>query len=110
VTDEEALALKPGQRVEALVGRHHHYLGRHEEWRPAVVRGCWRKRNRGVAVAVTLEGWHVRHPYRQLGPGKVRDPRDPLPANVYADFLDERGEYRAAALLRGAFPLGPPGG
>jgi hypothetical protein len=28
-------------------------------------------------------------------------------ANVYADWLEEQGEYRAAALLRAAFPLPP---
>lgn len=30
---------------------------------------------------------------------------DPAAANVYADFLEERGELRAAMLLREAFPL-----
>lgn len=31
--------------------------------------------------------------------------RDPVTANVYADFLDEHGEHKAAALLRSAFPI-----
>lgn len=30
---------------------------------------------------------------------------DPVTSNAFADFLDERGEHRAAALLREAFPL-----
>lgn len=30
---------------------------------------------------------------------------DPQPANVYADFLDDAGEHKAAALLREAFPI-----
>jgi hypothetical protein len=33
---------------------------------------------------------------------------DPFPANVYADFLDDRGQHEAARMLREAFPLGPP--
>lgn len=47
-------------------------------------------------------------------PSVIREPRqlyrrsrklDSLPANVYADWLDEHGESRAAAKLRVAFPL-----
>jgi uncharacterized protein (TIGR02996 family) len=43
-------------------------------------------------------------------PRKIRDiqPRphyDAPTANVYADFLEEQGEYRAAELLRRTFPF-----
>jgi hypothetical protein len=36
---------------------------------------------------------------------EVRRVGDPVTANVFADFLEENGEARAAALLRSAFPL-----
>lgn len=45
---------------------------------------------------------------RHLAPVKRRRPDKSLTPNVYADWLDERGEYRAAALLREAFPLPDP--
>jgi hypothetical protein len=66
-----------------------------EDWRPSTVQK--------VVDHFTANGWNV-------GDVEAPWPGNPVPANVYADFLDERGESRAAALLREAFPLGPPEG
>jgi hypothetical protein len=121
MTEAEALALAPGTLVEVKL-------------RAGPEKGRWvlmriervykidshRRGRRGVRVWVgdglgtsqTTSG-RKRHALPNLPASRVRlpaalPPLDPLPANVYADWLEEHGEHRAAALLREAFPLGPP--
>jgi hypothetical protein len=104
MTDEEAWGLKAGDQVEVCTGK---------RWVPAVVveRHVGRWGDCPVIVARRLDNYPTSGaPYKQLlkkGPGGVRKaaglPR--LPANVYADFLSEMGEDRAAQMLRDRFPL-----
>ena len=64
----------------------------------------------GAFVALRRRGLtpagNRRHHIERLA-RDVRRPPDPLPANVYADWLEEAGQYQAADMLRAAFPLGP---
>jgi hypothetical protein len=113
MTEEEARALKPGDRVE---------IGDRRLFCPGLPRAA-----RVTGFAANERG-ELCVRIRRDGPsgdgltpsGKVRQPEvfhhsylrrlpalPPIPANVYADWLDEQGEHRAAALLREAFPLGP---
>ena len=107
MTDIEALALKPGDRVEAQLD------------------GVWR-----LCVIETVEMRYMQHPplvfYRYRRIGKTRrghrfplnqvwhgesvlvrrvPHHDPVTANVFADFLEDHGEVIAANLLRKTFPL-----
>jgi hypothetical protein len=104
MTNAEVRALKPGQQVEA----------RYESgWRSVVIvevrEQPWDGYRPLVVLArrggLTSKG-HL-YPTWYFGPDSVRPPQhlDPVPANIYADFLDEHGEHRAAAMLREAFPL-----
>jgi hypothetical protein len=110
MTEEEALALNPGDRVEVKVDG---------KWATATVlksgtgdlrfRGQTWVSMRRVGLThsgrpfnrIVRHGWELKH---------VRLVRrlDPLTANVYADWLDDRGQHEAARMLREAFPLGPP--
>lgn len=102
MTDDEALALKPGDVVKTRLG------------------------GRQTTVTVVWTGTYFDDPgfyvmVRRLGkitprrfyPVKRRDaseveyvgPADPPTAHVYADWLEENGEPRAAEMLRKAFPL-----
>jgi hypothetical protein len=118
MTEEEALDLEPGDEVEVLLrggpGRGH--------WAPARV--LYTRDFRGlkglpsarqhVCVRVraapgtpTPPGVRITN-HRSFESPRVRLPLtrlDPVPANVYADFLEEHGHAEAAALLRKAFPL-----
>jgi uncharacterized protein (TIGR02996 family) len=105
MTDEEAWELKAGDQVEVCTGS----AGK---WAPAVVVRCDKARwgDYPVVAARRTDTYRDGKPYKRLlkaSPRKVRKrarlPR--LPANVYADWLDERGESKAAAMLREAFPL-----
>lgn len=49
----------------------------------------------------------IRRGYEDLRPSP--ESLDPAPANVYADWLEDHGEYKAAAMLRKAFPLSKEG-
>lgn len=58
-------------------------------------------------VGRTRSGASYRSTRRYLsGLRPLSAPLPPEPANVYADWLEENGEARAAARLREAFPLG----
>jgi hypothetical protein len=104
MTDAEVRALKSGQQVEA----------RYESgWRSVViVEVCEQPWNgfRPLVALVRRGGLTPSgclYPTLYLWSDSLRLPQhlDPVPANIYADWLDEHGEYRAATMLREAFPL-----
>lgn len=101
MTDEEARTLKPGDVVYARVAR-----------------------RTVIASVQTVDQGSRGFPYptirvlftdasgnRRCSTKKFSDQlellsrRDPATANVFADWLDEQGEHRAAQLLRQAFPF-----
>src|SRR3954468_3260071 len=114
MTDEEALALKEGGRVEALYGRRWFVADVLAvcDWRSTVRGLCPFGGSRPITIAVRKTG-------RGKGgrclsschktPAELRGPRilSTASANVYADWLDEHGEQMAAHKLRRAFPLDP---
>jgi uncharacterized protein (TIGR02996 family) len=104
MTDEEALTLKPGDLVCRLKG--------HAKFVVDEVRDEGGEDGARFRVFVRRQG------YRQNGRRYPREGRlcrwlrlvkhyDHVTANVYADWLDDRGEARAADLPRRAFPLDP---
>jgi hypothetical protein len=109
MTEDEARQLKKGDRVMV------HVAGK---WRPEVVvrlEDTWgASAGKYVAVRSRKPG---RRPGGQLfkvnwyRSEEIRRAWDAVPANVYADFLEENGHPEAAALLRKHFPLadGRPG-
>lgn len=102
MTDEEARALKVGDRV--------------------LTRVCGKTR---VVVVEDIVTFGTRHLWFQVRrPGRDRrgrryEPLSRIPryltapddgtGHVYADFLEEHGFPEAAAALRGAFPMAPVG-
>lgn len=102
MTDDEARELVPGQLVETRVGA----VWREVELVAILSAGPFpllllRRTGKTAAGAafgpLRRQPLHLRpHPTGLYGR---------LSANVYADFLTERGEERAARLLRDAFPL-----
>lgn len=107
MTDKEALALKPGEMIEA------HVSG---GWRWFVVHSVHRREHRRhYEYAVEVVGRRLgntgagaSYPKVTKYPGSLRPARkkpDGMTANVYADYLDEVDEPSAAAKLRKAFPL-----
>jgi hypothetical protein len=98
VTADEAAKLQPGDRVMTPGGvRVVAFVLARQVVRVAA-------RRDGVTRAGKRYPIQVYRPQELSRAGHL----DPEPANVYADFLEECGEPRAAALLRAAFPLGPP--
>jgi hypothetical protein len=102
MTDAEVRALAPGTLLETPFSgkwRDVVFLGAfdlHEQLYLRVRRPGTDRRGRPLARL-------RRHPEDvRLHPSGLYDH---LPANVYADFLSERGEERAARILRDAFPL-----
>lgn len=105
--NETAAKLKPGDVVLTKVRT----KGGSEVMR-VVVRRVRYGPYKGVIVTVRLP-----HPSKSGRPVSVnrfaheldRLPvgRDPLSANIYADWLEENGEVRAARMLRAAFPVYP---
>jgi uncharacterized protein (TIGR02996 family) len=107
MTAEEALALPKGSVAQALLGR---------RWVDVEVRRVRRVDVGGGIVMARLvvrrlkrtkAGGH--YPSFTRTEGAVRRPPgyDHARANVFADWLDDHGEHKAAGLLREAFPLGP---
>jgi hypothetical protein len=106
MTDDEALGLVPGDRVVTKVGTTAGLAA-------TVVGVC---DGRGVkwlgCVRVTVRRDGVDKNGRRL-PAMDRRPAaiellsriDPLAANIFADWLEENGELRAAMKLRAAFPV-----
>jgi hypothetical protein len=98
--------MKPGTVVECRRKGHWIRVRVEEGWGRAFpeYRGavCVRR------VGHTARG--ERYPRKWVDPLFLSPARDldPAPANVYADWLEDHGEHRAARLLRAAFPLGAP--
>lgn len=98
LTAGEVQALAPGEIVEVTAR-----IASKKHWRKgtvvrvslgsAVVSLFGRARN-GRRLADVWRDW-----------GHIRWPIDPVPANIYADFLEDHGFPEAAAKLREAFPL-----
>src|SRR5262245_3854837 len=99
MTEAEARALKPGDLVEVRRGKgleivRVRRIEDHECW-VRIEFDRFRLNSLGRPVK---GGWRFAEelfPVMQL---------DFTTANIFADWLDERGEHRAAALLREAFP------
>jgi len=102
MTEREIQALQIGDRVTTRIGS--------ESVLCAVVSRAWRT---GRELS-----WRI--PLRRVVPVKacvtferraieiaLASRYDPLTANVFADWLEENGEIRAAAKLRAVFPLAP---
>lgn len=101
MTGEEALKLRPGDKVEC--------------WYTDTAVKCY------VVEVVSAEKVVVRRirdrwPFNEQGrlyPAMPKHPKlirrdrayDPAVANIYADWLEEAGEVKAAALLRAEFPI-----
>jgi len=107
VTRGEALKLKNGDHVEALIGRHRRLarvdmaLAGREAGRPAELMDYIYVRQPGRTAAGRRYPWTAR----RLNDVRATGYR-PEPANIYADWLDDNGHPEAAAALREAFPLG----
>jgi uncharacterized protein (TIGR02996 family) len=103
MTDDEARDLVPGQLVEARVGG---------VWREVKVLALLGEEPARPRLLVRRTGYTrggTRFPPLRRYPVEVRphpaDLYDHLPANVFADWLEERGQAEAARMLRAAFPL-----
>jgi hypothetical protein len=104
MTDQEAERLTAGQKVEVRC---------HGRWAPAVVVGVVPGLTGAYPTTVRLRRTDTRPDGSPFKTGRRKWPHcvravpgfHPLPANVYADYLSERGEERAARILREAFPL-----
>jgi hypothetical protein len=105
MTEEEALSLKEGDIVECRTSA---------GWQALAVDVVGQlPRSRAVRVYARRPGLTRAGRLFPAFCRRVTDLRrpadfDPFPANVYADFLDDRGQHEAARMLREAFPLGPP--
>jgi uncharacterized protein (TIGR02996 family) len=107
MTAEEALALPRGSVAQALLGGRWVDVEVLRVGRVDVGGGIVMARLVVRRLERTKAGGHS--PSFTRTEGAVRRPPgyDHATANVFADWLDDRGEHGAAALLRGAFPLGP---
>jgi hypothetical protein len=118
MTDEEAQGLKEGDEVEVLL------RGGPRKGRWVRARVLYARDYRGlkdlpsarrhVCVRVKATTGTPTPPgvriisHRSFESPRVRLPLtrlDPVPANVYSDWLEEHGHAEAAGLLRKAFPL-----
>lgn len=98
MTDEEARTVKRGQTLLWFRQGHPPALVRVRNILPG-----FRSSERGFSIARLDRPGHAA---ASLSENLQLIPRhQPDAANVYADFLEEAGEPRAAALLRQAFPL-----
>lgn len=108
MTHEEALTLKRGDRVSIKYGK---------GWEPATVLGIYDNRANckrpdspmSITVRVRRDGFDrngrvMPASKRYLNKVQCLNHLDPTAANVFADFLDERGQHVAARMLREAFP------
>ncbi len=111
MTDEEVRGLMSGEKVEVALWAE----TVKELWLPARVVDVAERRRRMVAYCRLTPphdrtpGGHKRchHGYVWRAAREIRRPLvlDPVASNIFADFLEERGEYKAAAILREAFPF-----
>jgi hypothetical protein len=111
MTEQEALKLKPGDKVEVHQcqgGRNHQW-----KWKVATFLGLDLLHSSNFTLRVLkyrIDGLTAKgreKPIRQAVAMYFRriPNHNPVSANVYADYIDEHGEHKAAALLREAFPL-----
>ena len=111
MTEHKARRLKLGDRIEVF------HRGSRRPAQPGCVTGFGTNDEGEFNIRVRLDGLHGNGLTRS---GRVRQADwyhyvhlrlptvlDPLPANVYADFLEEHGFPDAAVALREAFPLVP---
>jgi hypothetical protein len=98
MTNEEAVGLKQGDGIEAQING---------EWVSARVWGRFIDGTRVILRRIGLMKDGRSYGRKSLPSYKVRfaPQLPPAAANVYADWLEERGQYRAAAMLREAFPF-----
>lgn len=101
---DEFMALRPGDPIVfATAGR----LAKGTVVEaPEQGKGTVRVRRDGFVRA----GWKYPSIIRNLNQVWPQTVPDPLSANVYADWLEEHGEEKAAEMLRAAFPLAAPAG
>lgn len=104
MTNEEATKLKIGERVSVLFQR-----GRFSEVCVVAKPGVLTEWNGGSRCIVEIKRLGKNH--QGLKPRRIKaiwitqiETTDLITPNVYADYLEERGEYRAADMLRKAFP------
>lgn len=120
MTEQEALALRPGDRVEARYLPDEWALVRvvavevvTVEWLALHQRFLDRVRIGDLRYVVvrrdslmrTAKGRPLQYPMVNRAPRNLRPCPDPVAANVYSDWLWENGHYEAAAALRKRFPL-----
>lgn len=106
MTKKEALKLQVGERLEAFLGN---------EWVPVytVPYDDSYQPQEGYAVGTVFVAFRRAgrtrsgslYPWRQAPADCLRRPANPIPANVYADWLEENGYDEAGQELRKAFPL-----
>lgn len=104
MTEEDARALRPGMTVETKIGykRCLAEVLMIETFSPSSYRFNVRLTLRPNGV--TADGMR-RGSIRRWPDEVLRVDLDVVTANCFADWLDERGEHRAAFKLREAFPL-----
>lgn len=103
MTDDEACKLQPGSIVYFMSTRPCAVLLVYERYCVIAQRlltwvrlAFYEKEKRVIRSVRPRNVYHVP---------KVKSDLDPVTSNVFADFLEERGEDRAATLLREAFPF-----
>ncbi len=105
MTDAEAAKLKPGDRLRWIRGP-----------RVDIVRVVvnYHFGSGPPAIRIRPEGMTragAARPSVEIGRGAdlhFMKEHDPVTANVFADWLAEQGEYKAADMLRAAFPYSVP--
>jgi uncharacterized protein (TIGR02996 family) len=106
MTAEEALGLGPGDRVRVFRGQDVFPARVIEAVGDPARREAWyvHVRREGLTRAGRRHGSFYACA-RQVEPLQKHDEAT---ANVFADWLDDRGQHEAAAMLRKAFPLSGP--
>lgn len=101
MNQEETAKLKIGDRVELRIRR---------KWHSAIVESSPRPDDIAVHLTRRLPCGALAHYWSN--PDHIRPPRGfpPDAANVFADWLEERGFIEAALALRAAFPFCPAEG
>ncbi len=106
MTDEEALALKEGDRVRfELDPRRNPHWEDGEVIRVHAYDNGTRCRIVVRRLKLNSKNRPFQHYWRKPGSVMILAKVDCVTANVFADFLEEHGEHRAAQMLRQAFPF-----
>ncbi len=101
MTHEEALTLKEGNWLSIKQGA---------SWTRAIFLGYRPSLRSAKKVCVRKPGFDTLGRkkcglWRRLKDVQKTDSLDPVSANVFADWLEEQGESKAARMLREAFPF-----